>query len=93
MSCTLKGIKINEDKDSIIDRYNYGVGIHALADDYDIKIDTMCRRLKMWGVKIKRGDYKRRREVPKPFKMKKSSELLSQIAVNTMINNLKIKYY
>lgn len=44
-----KSAEADKNKESLIKRYNAGVGIQILAGELDVKPDTLCRRLKKWG--------------------------------------------
>ncbi len=91
-STKLKGVVVNRDKGKIIKGYKDGIEIHVLADEYNIEVDTLCRRLKKWGVKIRKGDYKRRIQKQERPKRKYSPELLAQRAINQKTNNKHIHY-
>ena len=93
MNKNLIGARIKTDKDKIIEMYDYfGADILDLADEYNVSPMTMCNKLHHWGVKIRSGDYHRKREVIRQ-KMKVSKELLAKRAYNTKINNGRIKFY
>ena len=91
-STQLKGIIVDHDKDVIIEKYNRGVEVHILADKYDVGVDTICRRLKFWRVKVRKGDYRRKIKVRKHWKRKYSEEFRLHRVENTNINNDKIRY-
>ena len=94
MNRNLISIRLRADKAKIIERYNSGVDIIDLANEYNAKINTLCHRLYMWGVKVRGKDW-HKKGVYKGEKPKYSTELLAQRAINTKINNNKdhgIKY-
>lgn len=86
-----KSAEADKNKESLIKRYNAGVGIQILAGELDVKPDTLCRRLKKWGVKIRRGDYKKK-AITKQYR-KFSPELQAKIRENTRINNRYVKFF
>ena len=93
MNKNVIGDRIKADKDKIIEMYDYyEEDILDLAEEYDILPGTMCIKLYAWGVKIRSGDWHKKREVIKQ-KMKISKELLEMRAYNTKINNERIKFY
>ena len=92
MNKNIIGAIIKRDKSIIIDLYKSDKDILDLADEYNVLPETMCNKLHHWGVKIRSGDYHRKREVIKQ-KMKISKELLEMRAYNTKINNGRIKFY
>jgi len=93
MNKNIIGERIKADKNKIIEMYDYyEEDILDLAEEYNVLPMTMCNKLHHWGVKIRSGDYQRKREVIKQ-KMKISKELLAMRAYNTKINNGRIKYY
>ena len=93
MNKNIIGDRIKADKDKIIEMYDYyEEDILDLADEYDILPGTMCIKLYAWGIKIRSGDWHKKREVIKQ-KMKISKELLAMRAYNTKINNERIKFY
>ena len=93
MNKNIIGDRIKADKDKIIEMYSYfGMDIIELADEYNVLPMTMCNKLHHWGVKIRSGDYHKKREVIKQ-KMKISKELLAMRVYNTKINNGRVKFY
>ena len=93
MNKNIIGDRIKADKDKIIEMYDYyEEDILDLADEYNVLPMTMCNKLHHWGVKIRSGDWHKKREVIKQ-KMKISKELLEMRAYNTKINNERIKFY
>ena len=93
MNKNIIGDRITADKDKIIEMYSYfGMDIIELADEYNVLPMTMCNKLHHWGVKIRSGDYHKKREVIKQ-KMKISKELLAMRVYNTKINNGRVKFY
>jgi hypothetical protein len=92
-STQLKGVKVDKGRKSIIKKYKIGIGIQIIAAEYNIAVDTLCRRLKKWGVKIKKGDFKRKaNQKQEHFRMKISPELLAQRSINQKVNNEKIHF-
>jgi len=85
------GAKVKADQVNIITAYEGGADIAELADEYNIRINTLCRKLRGWGVKVRRGDYKEK-NVYVPYKRKFSPELLAKMKENTRINNERIQY-
>ena len=93
MNKNIIGDRIKANKDKIIEMYSYfGMDILDLAEEYNILPGTMCIKLYAWGIKIRSGDWHKKREVIKQ-KMKVSKELLEMRAYNTKINNGRIKFY
>lgn len=91
-STQLKGVVLDKDKDIIIEKYNKGIKIHILADKYNVGVDTLCRRLRSWGVKVRKGDYYRKKVAKKHWYRKFSKEFLANRAEITRMNGSKIKY-
>ena len=93
MNCTqLKGVIVDRGKNKIIKRYKNGILINTIARDYNVEIDTICRRLKKWGVKLRKGDFKRKPKFVKHFKRVFSPGLKARMAENTRINNIHIRH-
>jgi len=90
MGSHIIGARIQSDKVKIIAMYNGGVAVAGIADEYNVKVDTMCRRLLSWGIEIKSGDWHKKEEC-KRFKQKFSSELMAKMKENSRINNDKKK--
>ena len=91
MGSKIIGARIEADKDIIIDMYGDGISISTLASDYDVKVDTICRRLRQWGEKIKSNDW-HKKEKGKRSEHKYSKELLAKMKENSRINNGRIQY-
>ena len=91
MGSQIIGARIQADRAMIIEMYAGGVPIAKLADDYDVKVDTMCRRLRQWGEKIKSNDW-HKKEKHQRAKQKFSAELLARMKENSRINNGRIQY-
>ena len=91
MNKNIIGEKIKRDKDKIIEMYESGKDIQSLANEYNIVVQTLLKKLKLWGVEIKKGDYVKRFKKENP-KMELSPELLKRRKENTRINNIKIEY-
>ena len=93
------GAKILQDKEKIIARYKTDDDILNIAYDYNVKGDTLCHRLKAWGLKIKKGDYQKQGKLDQTKKvkytLKKSPELLAKMRKNTEIKftTAKRRYY
>jgi len=90
MGSKLIGARIQSDKARITEMYESGVAVAVIADEYEVKVDTLCRRLLSWGIEIKSGDWHKKEEC-KRFKQKFSSELMAKMKENTRINNDKKK--
>ena len=88
----LKGVKIDKDKEEIIQKYNNGTEIHILADKYNVGVDTIARRLRTWGMKVNKGDYRRKKKTRKHWYRKFSKKFLANRAEITKMNYGKIKY-
>lgn len=88
----LKGVTVDQNKSKIIKSYKGGIKIHILADEYNIEIDTLCRRLKKWGVKLRKGDFKKKSQERIHFRRKFSPELQAKMRENTRVNNDYIKH-
>jgi len=86
MGSKIIGAKIQADKNKIIEMYTGGVSIGRLAIDYDVKVDTICRRLRKWGIKIKSNDWHKKEKGKRP-EQKFSLELLAKMKENSRINN------
>jgi len=86
MNRNLISARLRTDKAKIIEMYNNGVDIIELADEYDAKINTLCHRLYMWGVKVRGSDW-HKKGVHKGAKPKFSPELMAKMKENSRINN------
>jgi len=86
---------IDENKDSIIQKYNENMSISEIAESYGVAESTIYSRLVKWDVKIKRCGVIRRRRDEKPIRQKRkfSPELQAKIEENTRINNKYIRFY
>lgn len=91
-NCQLKGIKVDEKRNYIIEKYVSGIKIHILAEEFSIAVDTLCRKLKKWGIKIRKGDFKKKARERGHFRRKFSPELKVKMNENTRINNNHIVY-
>lgn len=76
-STQLKGVEVDKNKEQIIEKYVSGVKIHTLAGEFNITTDTLCRRLKKWGIKLRIGDFRKKIHERKHWKRKFSKELLA----------------
>jgi len=90
MGSKIIGARIQADKAIIIEMYANDISISNIAVDYDVKVDTICRRLRKWGVKIKSNDW-HKKEKSKRIEQKFSPELLAKMKENSRINNDKKK--
>jgi len=86
---------IDENKNSIIQKYNEDMLISEIAEFYGVAKSTIYLRMVKWGIKIKKYGAERRRKNEKPTKQKRkfSPELQAKMAENTRINNKYIKFY
>ena len=87
-----KGIIVDRNKKDIIEKYNRGVKINILADRYDVGVDTLCRRLRFWGIKVRKGDYHRKRTTRKHWYRKFSKEFIKNRALLTKKYGNLIRY-
>ena len=96
-NCQLKGVKVDENKNYITKKYISGTNIHILAKEFNVGTDTLCRRLKKWGVKIKKGDFKKKKTaVRQHWKRNFSKKFLEARAIRTQkygdkVTHIKIK--
>lgn len=88
----LRGVKLDKNRDSIIEKYKVGIEIQILAAEYNVVVDTLCRRLKKWGVKVRKGDFKHKIRERKVFRRKFSPELQAKMRKNTRVNNEHVGY-
>ena len=93
MNKNIIGARIRADKEKIIEQYINGVDILILAKRYNVLSNTLCARMRKWGIKARRGDYKASDilKEKKSGKAKVSPELLEKRRINTLINNDRIK--
>ena len=86
---------IDENKDSIIQKYNENISISEIAELYGVAESTIYLRLVKWDVRIKRFGVIRHRRNKKPIRQKRkfSPELQAKMKENTRINNKYIKFY
>lgn len=91
-STQLKGVMVNKDKDVIIKKYKALTNIYALASEYDVCVDMLLRRLKKWGIKIKKGDFRKKPKKKGHWYRRFSEGFLTHRAENTKVNNNRIKY-
>ena len=91
MGSKIIGARIQADRAIIILMYASGVPIAKLASNYDVKVDTLCRRLRQWGEKIKSNDWHKKVKGKSP-KQKFSPGLLARMKENTRVNNERIQY-
>ena len=85
MGSKIIGARIQSDKVKIIEMYESGVDITEIADKYNLKVNTLCQRLRRWGVKIRGGDWHKKEKYQ--LIQKFSPELLAKMKINTEINN------
>ena len=83
----LKGVEVDKNKCDIIRRYKANTKINILAGEFNITIDTLCRRLKKWGIKIRKGDFKKKAQERIHFRREFSPELQAKMRENTRVNN------
>ena len=88
MGSKIIGARIQSDKAKIIEMYKSGIDILELADGCNVCVNTMCHRLHIWGVKIRDGDWHKKKYIPK---QKFSPELMAKMKENSRINNDKKK--
>ena len=94
MSNYLTNIIMKDEKDRIIKMYEDNVGILNIAKEYGVVETTICRRLKKWGIQVKRkAYYRRKKNKEKKFKREFSPELIAKMKENTRINNKYIKVF
>jgi len=86
MGSKIIGARIQSDKVKIIAMYESGVDITEIADKYNLKVNTLCQRLRRWGVKIRGGDWHKKEKDKRP-EQKFSSELMAKMKENSRINN------
>ena len=91
-STQYKGVKVDEKKNYIIEKYVSGIKIYILAEEFNIAVDTLCRKLKKWGIKIRKGDFKKKARERGHFRRKFSPELQAKMRKNTQVNNNYIVY-
>ena len=84
MNRNLISARLRTDKAKIIEMYESGVDILELADECNVCVNTMCHKLHIWGVKIRDGDWHKKKYIPKP---KFSPELMAKMKENSRINN------
>ena len=92
MNKNIIGERIKADKDKIIEMYKSDKDILDITEEYNVSPCTLCKKLKDWGVKVRKGDWKREKKVYKHEKVKVSKGILDMRAYNTKVNNGKIKY-
>ena len=87
---------IDENKDSIIQKYGENMSIPEIADLYGVAESTIHLRLVKWGMRIKKyGAMRRREHERRPIRQKRkfSPELQAKMRENTRINDKRIKFY
>jgi len=89
MNNNITSLRLLSNRSKIIEMYEGGTDITELASKYDVKVNTLCKKLYIWGVKIRIGDWHKKNKCN--FNRKFSPELLSQREINTRINNDKEK--
>jgi len=89
----LVGARIKKEKDIIIKMYQSGEKcIAEIAGEYGVAESNIHRKLRKWGIPVKRGNYKSRVSKYDMKERKFSPELMAKIKENTLINNAKIKH-
>jgi len=91
-SLQYKGVMVNKNKDDIIKKYKSGTEIVILASENNVSTDMLLRRLKTWGIKIRKGDFRKKPKQKGHWYRRFSKGLLIRQAENTRINNDRIKY-
>jgi len=91
-STQLKGVMVDKNKDDIIEKYVAETEIHTLASEHDVGIDMLLKRLKKWGIKIRKGDFRHKPKKKGHYRRKFSPELQAKMRENTRINNRYCKY-
>ena len=89
MNNNITSLRLLSNRSKIIEMYEGGTGITELASKYDVKVNTLCKKLYIWGIRIRRGDWHKKNKCN--FNRECSPELLSQRGINTRINNDKEK--
>ena len=86
---------IEENKNSIIQKYGENIPISKIAELYGIAESTIYLRLVKWGIKIKKYRSERRRRNERQIRQKRkfSPELQAKMKKNTRINNKYIKVF
>ena len=92
-SMQLKGVMVDKNKDIIIKKYVAGIEIYTLANEHNVGIDMLLRRLKEWGIKIRKGDFRHKPKEKGYYRKKFRPELQAKMKENTRINNKYIKFY
>ena len=87
MNRNLISARLLSDQAKIIEMYKSGVDILELADEYNIMVNTLCQKLRKWGIKIRSGDWWKESKKYKQLKQKFSPELLARMKENSRINN------
>ncbi|MBA7590394.1 hypothetical protein ES708_32512 [subsurface metagenome] len=86
---------IEENKNSIIQKYNENMSIPEIAELYGVAESTIYLKLINWGIKIKKYRAERRRRNERQIRQKRkfSPQLQARIGENTRINDEYIKVY
>ena len=88
MSKNLTGRRIKAEKDIIIKMYNDDIPILDIAEEYGVVQTTIWRRLKNWGIKVKRKTRQHRRIKVNKFRRRFSLELKAIINLNSRVEGL-----
>ena len=89
MNNNITSARLLANRSRIIKMYEGGTDITEITGKYNVKVNTLCKKLYLWGVKIRVGDWHKKDKCN--FNRKFSPELLSQREINTRINNDKEK--
>ena len=91
-STQLRGVTLDKNKKYIIKKYKKGIDISILASEFDVGVDTICRRLRTWGEKVRKGDYHKKIKNVKHWRRKFSKEFIINRMAITKKNNVNIKF-
>ena len=91
-STQLRGVTLDKNKKYIIKKYKKGTDISILASEFDVGVDTICRRLRTWGEKVRKGDYHKKIKNVKHWRRKFSKEFITNRMAITKKNNVNIKF-
>ena len=91
-STQLRGVTLDKNKKYIIKKYKKGIDISILASEFDVGVDTICRRLRTWGEKVRKGDYHKKIKNVKHWRRKFSKEFIINRMAITKKNNVSIKF-
>ena len=89
MNNNITSARLLANQSNIIKMYEGGTDITEITGKYDVKVNTLCKKLYLWGVKIRVGDWHKKDKCN--FNRTFSPELLSQREINTRVNDDKDK--